>query len=632
MALIDLQSDLTWTGNVPPGVVNYSLNNSAIQNNTSFTDEYNKFKVRDESYNATSYFRQPFILRGIQRDGKSKNQRWGTGTIEDGFIRSGIVTATERSLIDTARIGKFLAKPRGISFLAKQVGLQLSNPNVESALGIASLPFAQATKIFTPGNLLANTAGSAFGLRFKRHGLTPIGGAMTYQNNVVTLRPTDVQKVNFNRLVNLKKELFKEGIGTSGIIGKLTGFAEDFLGVSGTPIMTLTGVTGPSSVYGAGITTMRRTEDTSLFKQLPLLPNGDKYGLGTYGNYVTRLQYSGNSLSNLQDRYIGIGTSSPNVADQAEFLWSAAKKKGQVTQRGEWKKLKDDNVGAGNFVDDKVSRNTEPGSPVQNYAAVAYGKLKRTNTRIPDDFRDKGVYKQGETPFIGDPSVSDYETKNLAKEYGIGDPGLPGLDRSDYTTNQASEDTVDKVNNLLSGETYGDKDVKDLIKFIFLVEGWHPIIFRAFLTNVSDSFSPTTKGVQKMGFAQDSITYNTFSRQINISFIVAAQSRTEMQAIWKKLDSLGQSTYPKEGADETNLLQSTYLTIGNMYKNLRGYISSLNYDWDTETPWDLDYELPFYTIVDISFDVRPYDDRALLRNFGANKVFNGINNDTYKGV
>jgi len=62
---------------------------------------------------------EPFIKGGINLGGTSQ-----FNAITSGFIRGGVLMHTERLLQDTTRIGKFLISNRGITFLAKQIGLQ----------------------------------------------------------------------------------------------------------------------------------------------------------------------------------------------------------------------------------------------------------------------------------------------------------------------------------------------------------------------------------------------------------------------------------------------------------------------------------------------------------------------------
>ena len=78
----------------------------------------------------------------------------------------------ERLIQDTARIGKFLVSNRGITFIAKQVGLQKSNPKV-SEPAFSSSPANHRT--YNLGiNTLAQVVGQGTGLHINRQGVTPI--------------------------------------------------------------------------------------------------------------------------------------------------------------------------------------------------------------------------------------------------------------------------------------------------------------------------------------------------------------------------------------------------------------------------------------------------------------------------
>ena len=77
---------------------------------------YNKFNLRTDSHNKNSFglaTDQPFILRGLQRQGSTEPQYWGgfADTLTD-LPRGGIATASERELIDKVRIGKFMISPK----------------------------------------------------------------------------------------------------------------------------------------------------------------------------------------------------------------------------------------------------------------------------------------------------------------------------------------------------------------------------------------------------------------------------------------------------------------------------------------------------------------------------------------
>jgi hypothetical protein len=157
--------------------------------------------------------------------GRFVNQVLGT----DDFIRGGAIGSAQAAINDTFRIGAFLTSlPRGPLFIAKQVGLQLSNPKLEVKKGgaaffggilkaIFTASPAQAlssvtggllspTRIYNLGiNTLAQVPANAFGIHFSRHGLLPIQDEETKYEKVVAYNNDSTNSKN-NRLVELKNK------------------------------------------------------------------------------------------------------------------------------------------------------------------------------------------------------------------------------------------------------------------------------------------------------------------------------------------------------------------------------------------------------------------------------------------
>lgn len=197
--------------------------------------QYNKYKLQKESFNndiiGTS--RQPYIVRGIQRDGSVENQRWGYGvTFDDGILRGGAVTQAERIVADAERIFKWSTSMKGVLFNARQVGLQLMNPNVDrnpkkpesSFIGLS------ATQIYNPlvNPILINIVSARAGIHLPRHGLLQLSSNFLNKYEDATLDRESNNKfidpgytafkdlpspsfadrqTNYNRLIGLMKEL-----------------------------------------------------------------------------------------------------------------------------------------------------------------------------------------------------------------------------------------------------------------------------------------------------------------------------------------------------------------------------------------------------------------------------------------
>ena len=285
--------------------------NSISSGKSQLLEQYNKFDLRAEAFHRfdgfTSELGQPYInSKVIANDNVAARSFKG----QDGLVRGGIVTRVIRTANDALRIGKFLISPTGLLFIAKNVGLQLTNPKVETVAGINNVGFARTTRIYPLGlstlaQIVANVAPvGTIGLI--RHGLGPLESEANYYENVVSetkkLGGFEVAKnagaPTGNRLVKLTKEMevglsgdgssalsilsvdgsLKDALGSvlGGLGGKLQGFfgskilgaAKDKLGVlanfipgitGGSEIDLLSGLAGPNSIYGIGRTTIRRS-------------------------------------------------------------------------------------------------------------------------------------------------------------------------------------------------------------------------------------------------------------------------------------------------------------------------------------------------------------------------------------
>jgi len=228
------------------------------QNSPSALEEqYKKFSLRDESYNPT-YMRHPLIVRGIQRKGNEKPQYWGFGSksgFDDGLIRGGAVTVADRIVADTVRIAKFMASPKGLLWVVKQIGLGLTNAKVEAVGG----PFTRQTRIHSGVASLLSVPGTALGLHFTRHGLPFLNETASYEN-VIRIKSNFGLNV-YSRLIDLQNE-FKSG---EYQIKKVKNALDNLSRIKTKSIGStiLSGLAGAQSVYGIGYTTIRRASDTT---------------------------------------------------------------------------------------------------------------------------------------------------------------------------------------------------------------------------------------------------------------------------------------------------------------------------------------------------------------------------------
>jgi hypothetical protein len=292
MPLIDLKTnlkDLKFTPNRvnSRGIISPGDTSSPLDNRKT-TYKTLKYQGDMPGYGASG---QPFIQLPISGNSNSqavKDLYKTARTSLDFPIRGGGIdynaqsdTFTVFSAIDKQRIKAFLeSKPRGAAFIQKQIGLQLSNPNVQTgttysgASGGLPIPAVlQNTKVYNKGkNTLAQVGFSGTGIHATRIGNLPIDlKSKYYADYVGAERNLSANEAQIkNRLLILTNLKMTSGEGIIPLnptlnLGQINASninEINLLGISRNKQVLFDYLTGPGSVYGIGKTTIRRYEDT----------------------------------------------------------------------------------------------------------------------------------------------------------------------------------------------------------------------------------------------------------------------------------------------------------------------------------------------------------------------------------
>ena len=250
---------------------------------------YNKFKVRDQVYNPYGDPAPPFILRGIQKDDSIDPERYAPIGFSPDTPRGGPITAAARAQLDVERIQKFMARPAGQWFIAKQNQLHLMYPNREGVDGKPQSPAynANSPKVFDVQNLI-NQVGKVWkGEHDRKHGQFPYDtpGFLPFppsppsnyedihkeRNRGLTQSGRRVSPTFNNRLVILRRESMWDS-KTGWIEG--TGLGQGF--------GNLSDKLGPNSITFDG-----QVKDTIVRRWVSTIPNatteipiGGQYGVG----------------------------------------------------------------------------------------------------------------------------------------------------------------------------------------------------------------------------------------------------------------------------------------------------------------------------------------------------------------
>ena len=199
------------------------------------------------------------------------------------------------------------------------------------------------------------------------------------------------------------------------------------------------------------------------------------------------------------------------------------------------------------------------------------------------------------------------KTQELAKDI-ISDSGVIGKAQQQKLDPRAFEDVaVDRVNLIPYGKTkYKDDEhtALDLIPFRFRDKRNNKaIVFRAILSGITDSFSPEYSSERYVGRPDNVYVYQGTNREISFNFDIYPKSDAELPILWEKLNYLAGLTYPHWDTTNRGMIAPfSTLTIGDMYTESPGYISSLTFTVQDNGTWEVDFaKLPKYVQVACNF-------------------------------
>ena len=558
-------------------------------------------------------------------------------SFDDGLIRGGVLNTTIASVRDTARIGKFFASGKGILFLTKQVGLQLSNPLLEQ-LPSTPAPTSNQNILNNVGNAINNFINkrspnqiynlglntitqipiTALGGHIIRHGILPVGGvgflngstdnikgynyeAITKQNNANS-KPSNVA-ISYNPFTSAVGAALANADATANLINN-TGTNNYILPAdSDKPLLYASPQDEKLGIKS--IFSVAKSENEVIItaaQNIKLsysgLPNRLLRHFSSISTTVDKgknvkvtsdvvltpvnlLSYNGGASS-----VYGIGITNINTSPDQRTNISSNKSDPKSEYLNGFKprsysKLDDISNKFRSFYQ------TQPAgyiTPIQN----GEGKetVNETNYNIESRIGVSRIGKQNSdrrtVDSINTISILDSKTfyNNSLKTNEEAESNTPGM--FTYTPN-----TKGKVD----GET---KFGRDIIKFRleFLNNNVSStstdvLAFRAYIDDFNDGMSARWNPYRYMGRGEEFYIYDGFTRDISVSFTMYAHSPSEMKPLYQKLNYL-MSTFTPDYSEKLKMRGNIgYLTVGDYLYRQPGVFTDIKLTGFLDTHWEI---------------------------------------------
>ena len=542
-----------------------------------------------------------------------------------GFIRGGFLGAANASIVDTVRVGSWIIN--NPLWIAKQIGLQLSSPKLETPknaslltnpgnlLSLGTNGILQPTRIYNLGvNTLLQVPTNAFGVHFYRHGLGPVMDdnqkyeAIARANNQDSLITT-----SNNRLIGLKDKLKIGDVVINpfppvltGLLGQVSRILPSSVGSllnslfgDNTPIDDY--LTGPGSVYGVGSTTIRRYQNTSIgAKGGELNTTFLEKGRSIWNNNTaaTDINYGGGKNIPLVSNFFGISREINNAVNQTGI---------------------DSN---GNVVVPVPVLPDYEGKTLvnNNNTAIDYGKASpslrkygdlfaaiKTNVTQSIPFSDAERYNP--TPAVNSPFAENrryFTTQDLETKAGLrrDDPDFRYYGKR--TTITGSEGSIAQYGEGAKVFERYDSDILTVMfrgvdPFSLNEERW---AFSAYLSGFKDDFNATWNDVNYIGRSETFYIYSKFRRSVSFSLKIPCFNRAQLFEKHRALGQLASTTAGRYNPNGTNALGGMLLrlNVGNYLVGEYATMNSLTYTIPDDSSWDITPEARLAMYIEANFN------------------------------
>ena len=494
------------------------------------------------------------------------------GVLQGALSVFGLLTKSSRNIADKARIGTYLLSDPGKLFIAKQIGMQLLNPTLESKIynPLSTLGIAGANSLLDRNVRGLLQAAASFILpisHVERH----LGGGR--YEDVVPL--TEIP--NFIRpFLPASVEALESQIP----FGKAEFAYGSRIAMQSNPeIIKQTTV----DAYGYSYTIGGKDLKTSLIFMNP-------------NKYLFPISSAPKSIHNGRVSFMGGTDLADDDANRAKNTQKVGNTHGGVTFNDE----ASNNFGrVANGTGDKTRFHTSTYSELRRenrYEKDIKTSAVNQNTHMQNTEERRKEYKKINDN-IGNPGGTT-DTRTNAPRAVINEILGGGVKRGEGSSIISS--AVDKVNIIPYGSD-GNGDIptdhqstKDFIKFRFFdVVNKKFIIFRAILEGITDTITPEYSEERYIGRPDKLFTYQGVDRSLSFTFSIYPKTKQELPVLMEKLNYLIGLCYPSFTTGDRMVTPFIDLTLGDMFVSTPGILGSLTVTVEEQSTWEITDNLQF---------------------------------------
>ena len=251
-------------------------------------------------------------------------------------------------------------------------------------------------------------------------------------------------------------------------------------------------------------------------------------------------------------------------------------------------------------------KNAEPSTKPENgqidVKGASYTKTIFPEKDTPKDRNDLSYKQELEfNPIIFSKEPDKVPKFSESKKQSIWDKGtfLETDKRGMYTTK-------DSINALAVNK----KSDVDFVPLRFQLFGGNVVQFRATLSGLSETMSPSWDSNKFIGSPFSYYTYTGIERSVSFNFKVFSLNESEHKTAWEKLSALTSMVYPKGYNSISVTPPLMYFTLGNLYKGKESFIESLSYTIDDNFPWEIKDGQALPMIVDVSVTMKFIENKS----------------------